>query len=129
MPLFQDKPRPTSPARTLDAHPVRMFKAEPREQSAGQWRLTVPYKPIGWAARFLRVPQDVTKTFELDDLGKLVWDACDGKTTVRQVIRMLASRYHLNEREAEVSTLAFLRTLMRKGLIGIPAKDAKDDQK
>jgi len=43
--------------------------------------------------------------------------------------RTLAARYHLNEREAEVSTLAFLRTLMRKGLIGIPAKDAKDDQK
>lgn len=128
MPLFQDKPRPAPPAQSLDARPVRMFDAEPREQSPGQWRLTVPYKPVGWAARFLRVPQDVTKTFELDDLGKHVWDSCDGNTSVRQVIRSLASRYHLNEREAEVATLAFLRTLMRKGLIGIPAKDAEDGQ-
>jgi hypothetical protein len=125
MPLFRDQPRPANPTQSLDARPIRMFDAEPREQSAGQWRLTVPYQPVGWAARFLRVPRDVTKTFELDDLGKHVWDGCDGKTSVRQVIRSLASRYHLNEREAEVATLAFLRTLMRKGLIGIPAKDAK----
>jgi hypothetical protein len=128
MPPFQAKPHVTL-VETLDAQPVRLFDAEPREHTAGQWRLTVPYKPAGWAARFLRVPQDVTKTFELDDLGKLVWDACDGKTSVRQVIRALADRYHLNEREAQVATLAFLRTLMRKGLIGIPATDASYDPK
>ena len=87
--------------------------------------MTVPLAPVGWRARFLRVPRNVTKTFELDELGKLVWDACDGTASVQQVIRKLASRYNLNEREAEVATLAFLRTLMRKGLIGIPAKDVK----
>lgn len=128
MPLRPSKPRATL-AQTLDAQPVRLFDAEPREHTTGQWRLTVPYKPQGWAARFLRVPQDVTKTFELDDLGKLVWDACDGKTSVRQVICALADRYHLNEREAQVATLAFLRTLMRKGLIGIPAADATYEPK
>jgi hypothetical protein len=109
----------------LSAKPLRLADTDPVELAAGQWRVTVPLKPTGWAARFLRVPANVTKTFELDELGKLVWDACDGKTSVRQVIRKLAGRYHLNEREAEVATLAFLRTLMRKGLIGIPTrKDA-----
>jgi hypothetical protein len=122
MPLFQTKPRAT-PAQMLSAKPVRLSDAEPIEHGAGQWRLTVPLKPVGWAARVLRVPQNVTKTFELDALGKLVWDACDGTTSVRQVIEKLAGRYDLNEREAEVATLAFLRTLMRKGLIGIRAKD------
>ena len=43
------------------------------------------------------------------------------------MIRMLASRYHLSEREAQVATLSFLRTLMRKGLIGIPA-EAKEQK-
>jgi hypothetical protein len=123
MPLFQTQPRPT-PADTLAAKPLRLFDAQPVETSAGQWRLTVPLKTTGWAARFLRVPQQLNKTFELDELGKHVWDACDGRTSVRDVIRGLANRYHLNEREAEVATLAFLRTLMRKGLIGIPTKDA-----
>ncbi|MGB7160142.1 MAG: PqqD family protein [Tepidisphaeraceae bacterium] len=124
MPSFQTKTRP-KPADVLAARPLRLFAAEPSETSAGQWRLTVPLKPAGWASRFLRVPSSATKTFELDDLGKLVWDGCDGKTEVRQIIRTLASRYDLNEREAEVSTLAFLKTLMGKGLVGIPVKDTK----
>jgi hypothetical protein len=119
------QPRPT-PAGTLAAKPLRLFDAEPAETSAGHWRLTVPLKPGGWAARFLRVPKTITKTFELDELGKLVWDACDGRTSVRDVIRTLANRYDLNEREAEVATLTFLRTLMRKGLIGIPTNDAAE---
>jgi hypothetical protein len=59
------------------------------------------------------------KTFELDELGKFVWDTCDGKTAVRQIIRRLADRYNLNDREAEVATVAFLRTLTRKGLVGM----------
>jgi hypothetical protein len=124
MTLFGTTSSPT-PAEILTARPLRLFDVEPVERSAGQWRVTVPLAPVGWAARFLRVPRNVTKTFELDELGKLVWDACDGTASVQQVIRKLASRYNLNEREAEVATLAFLRTLMRKGLIGIPAKDLK----
>jgi hypothetical protein len=124
MAQLKSKFRPT-PADALAAKPLRLFAAEPSETSAGQWRLTVPLKPVGWAARFLRGPSSATKTFELDDLGKLVWEACDGKTEVRQIIRALAGRYDLNEREAEVATLAFLRTLMRKGLVGIPVKEAK----
>ena len=59
------------------------------------------------------------KTFELDELGKFVWDACDAKTSVRQIIRKLAKRYNLNDREAEVATVAFLKTLTSKGLIGM----------
>ena len=111
-----------SPADALAACPRRLFDAEPRETSTWQYRLTVPLAPPRWAARFLRVPRGATKTFELDEIGKFVWDGCDGETPVRQLIRGLAGRYHLNEREAEVATLAFLRTLMRKGLIGIPVK-------
>jgi hypothetical protein len=121
---LKSKSRPT-PADVLAAKPLRLFAAAPIETSSGQWRLTVPLKHASWATRLLRVPSNATKTFELDDLGKLVWDACDGKTDVRQIIRTLASRYDLNQREAEVATLAFLRTLMRKGLVGIPVKEAK----
>jgi hypothetical protein len=65
------------------------------------------------------------KTFELDELGKFVWDACDGKTAVRQIIRRLAERYNLNQREAEVATVAFLQTLTRKGLIGMAVTKAE----
>jgi hypothetical protein len=100
---------------------MRTTDASPKEISDGVWRVTVPMKPAKWAAWVLRVPDGARKTFELDALGKFVWDACDGRTTVRQIIRRLAKQYSLNEREADVATTAFLNTLARKGLIAVKA--------
>ena len=112
--------KPTK-AEVLSGKPVRAESATEAEAGEGKWRLTIPLRSAkqgGWAARFLGVPEGATKTFELDELGKFVWDACDGRTTVAQVIRKLARQYNLNDREAEVATMAFLNTLARRGLIG-----------
>ena len=118
--------RPTKSARpskaeVLSGKPLRAADATESDAGPGKWKLTIPLRSArqgGWASRFLRVPEGATKTFELDELGKFVWDACDGRTTVAQLIRRLAKQYNLNEREAEVATLAFLNTLARRGLIG-----------
>jgi hypothetical protein len=69
-----------------------------------------------------RVPPGATKTFELDAIGVFVWRHCDGRHTVQQIIRKLATEYRLNLREAEVPTIKFLHTLARKGLIGFSVK-------
>src|SRR5688500_5882409 len=109
----------------LASRPVKLVEATPDDVGKGKWRVAVPLRPKRWAGWFLRVPEGATKTFELDALGKLVWDACDGKTSVQQVIKRLASRYNLNVREAQVATLTFLQTLVRKGLVGMPVKEPK----
>jgi len=103
----------------LSAKPSRAAGAEEKSIAAGKWQLTIPIQPTRWAGAILRIPKGMSKTFELDELGKFVWDACDGKTSVRQVIRRLARHYNLNEREAEVATVAFLKTLTSKGLVAI----------
>lgn len=117
---------PTSPParRVLDAKPLRLFDATPQSVAAGagRWRLTVPLKPKVWMAFLSRRPEGLTKTFELDDVGKWVWESCDGGTSVRVIIAELAARHGLNVREAEVATLAFLKTLVQKGLVGIPVE-------
>ena len=118
--LFRPSPKVTK-ADVLSGKPVRSPDAREAEAGAGRWELTIPLRAAkagGWASKLLRVPEGATKTFELDELGKFVWDACDGKTSVTQIIRRLAKHYRLNEREAEVATLAFLNTLARRGLIG-----------
>jgi hypothetical protein len=69
-----------------------------------------------------RVPPGATKTFELDAIGVFVWRHCDGRHTVQQIIRKLATEYRLNLREAEVPTIKFLHTLARKGLIRFSVK-------
>lgn len=105
----------------LAARPLRVRNATESRVAEGTWRVTVPVRPSRWAAFVLRVPASATRTFELDELGKLVWDACDGRTDVAAIIRRLADAYGLNPREAEVATLAFLRTLAAKGLVGVAA--------
>lgn len=109
----------------LAARPVRADGAVEKPTGPGAWRVTVALRPTRWAQWLLRAPGGgMNKTFELDELGKFVWDACDGKTSVRRIIRSLAQRYNLNEREAEVATVSFLQTLTRKGLVGMAvAKD------
>jgi len=121
--LFSKKPNLTR-EDSLAARPLRNSAAR-IEPAAGGARVTIPLTSPRWGRWLFRYPAGATKTFELDSVGSFVWDCCDGRTTVKQIIRRLANEYNLNLREAEVSTLAFLKMLASKGLIGL-AMDAKD---
>jgi hypothetical protein len=105
----------------LASKPLRLIDAEPEPAGEGAWRIAAPMRAAPWARLLLRASALVRK-FEFDELGLFVWNACDGKTRVEQIIRQLAKRYNLNPRAAEVSTLAFLQTLAKKSLIGLAAK-------
>jgi len=71
----------------------------------------------GLLARVFYVPK--SRKIVLDELGTFVWERCDGQTTVRDLIGIFAERYKLGRREAEVSLTEYLRTLAKRGLIGI----------
>lgn len=117
------RPRPRQPRLTpqqqLAARPVHLVRGELDRQDGGSAKLNVPLKPARWNRWVFRIPQGTIKTFELDALGVLVWDLCDGHNSVQQIIRKLAKRYNLNLREAQVPTIKFLQMLTRKGLIGM----------
>ena len=116
--MFRRKPKLTK-SQMLDAKPLRLSDAEPQEVSDNKFLLKVQLRPTRIARLLLRVSAGTTKTFELDPLGLFVYQSCDGKTPVRQVIKKLAKRYNLNQREAEVATVAFLKTLTSKGLVAM----------
>ena len=118
------RPRPPRLTRQqqLSARPLRLVTAGVADTPDGGGRLTVPLASRRWAGWLLRVPAGATKTFELDALGRLVWDACDGRTTVRQIARRLADRHRVSDREAQVAVEAFLATLARKGLVAAAVK-------
>ena len=59
------------------------------------------------------------KRVELDELGSEVWRLCDGERNVDGVIRELARRHQLSRLEVEASLTAFLRTLAKRGFIGL----------
>jgi hypothetical protein len=66
-----------------------------------------------------RLPKGATKTFELDEMGLWVWDACDGNATLLDVITRFAKHFGLTVREAEVSTTKFLEMLAMRKLVTI----------
>jgi hypothetical protein len=118
MGLVRKKPRITR-EEALSAKPEKLVEGELVEADGGA-KLKVPLRQTRWSGWLFQLPEGASKTFELDPMGLLVWKSCDGKNSVQQIIRLLAKRYNLNLREAEVPTLSFLRTLVRKGLVGVP---------
>jgi hypothetical protein len=54
----------------------------------------------------------------LDEVGAEVWQMCNGRTSVAQMIERLGKKYQLNRKEAEVSLLSYLKTLGQKRFVG-----------
>jgi hypothetical protein len=100
--------------------PVRNEALPTRRTDAGEIEITIPRREALWVgllARVFYVPK--SRKIVLDELGTFVWERCDGQTTVRDLIGIFAERYKLGRREAEVSLTEYLRTLAKRGLIGI----------
>ena len=106
----------------MEARPVRLPGAEFVAGDGGGGRVTVAVKATGWGQALLRMPAEGKKTFELDAIGAFVWDSCDGKTSVKQIIKKVAKRYDLNLRAAQVPTMKFLEMLAKRGLIGVKGR-------
>jgi len=117
---FWRRAKPLSREQSLASVPLRNEAVQVEQTDAGETRLIIPLRPNRWArlvARVLYVPK--VRRIVLDEIGSYVWGLCDGKRTVRDIIHALAARYKLHRKEAEVSVVAYLRQLARKGLIGI----------
>jgi len=117
---FFRRRKPLSREQSLASIPVRNQAIEAEETEDGEIRLVIPLRQTWWArllARAFYVPR--TRRVALDEVGSFVWRLCDGKHNVRQIIQALCQRYRLHRKEAEVSVVAYLRQLARKGIIGI----------
>ena len=113
----------------MAARPMHMIECQVEPMDDGGAKLKVPLKHGGWVGKVFRVPDGTMKTFELDALGLFVWNSCDGKTSVQQIIRRLAKEQGLTLREVEVATIRFMQVLVRKGMLGMTIdKKAKGDE-
>lgn len=111
-----------------------MFNSKPTRNSALEWEMndddeacitlrradTTRVKII---SKIFWVPDK--RTMVLDQIGTQVWEMCDGKTTVEAMIKRLSTDHKLNNKEAEISLLAYLKQLGQKNLVGFVV-DKKD---
>ncbi|HUX03266.1 MAG: PqqD family protein [Phycisphaerae bacterium] len=114
----------------LDAVPVRNEKVSVEKGSGGGLVLGVPLRerwymkpPIGWVMPFSR-----RRRVALDRLGMAVWETCDGRRTVEEVVEAFAARHHLTFHEARVSVEQFLRELVRRGLVVLTSRSREGDE-
>ncbi|HCQ01189.1 MAG TPA: hypothetical protein DIT99_11065 [Candidatus Latescibacteria bacterium] len=118
---FFRKKSPSLPRRELlRSKPIRNSRLKWEENTDGEVVLAIPRRRTWWlnlVSRVFYVPSK--RTVVLDEIGSWLWSLCDGQNTVDHVITTVRERYKLERKEAEVSTLTYLKQLMEKGLIGL----------
>ena len=58
------------------------------------------------------------KRIQLDVLGSIVWELCDGEKTVKDIVDSLYEKYKLLPSESEVSLNTYFNQLAKRGLVG-----------
>lgn len=108
-------------ARSLAAVPVLNNGLEIGTGEDGKMviRLRAP-RGKGFLARFQ--PPVMIRTVKLDELGAFVVERIDGKASVKEIIESFMSRFRANRREAELSVVEFLKSLMIRGVISMTVK-------
>ncbi len=119
----QPKSPPPSPAATgreqsLTSRPTRHPQIDWRDADDGTVALRLPASERGIRGALgtlLAAPPN--RTIALDEIGSEIWRRCDGKKTVRDLIRFMMERYQFARKEADASVTTYLRTLGKRGLI------------
>jgi hypothetical protein len=97
------------------------------EEKENKLYVTLEFVRPNWQ-RFLGADKLCERTFGLDAYGREVYHACDGEHSVRAIIQHFARKHRLDRAEAELNVTTFLKTLIGKGLVGIPLQDSKATQ-
>ncbi len=128
--LFRKKKSQLNRRELLKSKPVRNERLDWEKMDDGEVMLSIPRRRSWWinlVARVFYVP--TKRTVVLDAIGSQVWNLCDGQKTVEYVITSLQKIHKLDQKEAEVSTLTYLKQLAEKGLIGFAVTRSKKGEK
>ena len=111
--------------RIMKAFPVRNQLITWEVDEKGEASLVVPQKDKLWvrfASKFFMLPNK--RVIVLDAMGTYVWQLCDGKHTIAQIIKGIQKHHQLTRKEAETSLFTFMQQLGRRNFIGfaIPTK-------
>ncbi len=112
--------------QAMSARPVRHPAIEATRDEKGEISLKIPRRKtwfVNLLARFGGIPEHRIVT--LDAVGTGVWDLCDGRHSVKDLIATVAEQHKLSRKEAEVSLVTYLRQLAARGLIALEVEEEK----
>lgn len=107
--------------QSFAARPVQL-PVVARGEVKGELKLTVKYERPRWQ-RLLGADDTANHSMILDVLGREVYEACDGKRTVRKIIDEFAGRHSISVAESELAVTRYMKTLIGKGLIAVEVKN------
>jgi len=85
---------------------------------AGRLTITVLVpRSRGFIGRFQ--PRVMERNVRLDEVGSYVFGLIDGRRNTRDIMDKFVARYKTNRREAELSIIAFFKSLARRGVISV----------
>ncbi|HNR94140.1 MAG TPA: PqqD family protein [Kiritimatiellia bacterium] len=110
----------------LDALMIRNRAARvERDARSGEIRIAVPTRrpwyhvpPVTW---IVRAPEE--RVTVLDEPGSLVWEMCDGRTTVENIIDAFAEKYGLTFHESRVAVTQHIKSLISRGVLAVEFRD------
>ena len=100
----------------MQGRPMQIPPVKTETRDNGGALITVMLDSPRWV-RFIGGKSKVKRSYGLDRFGLQVYEACDGKTSVRRIVKRFAADNALGPAEAELAVSRFLKTLMAKGLI------------
>ena len=111
----------------LNARPEKMPCVK-KEMINGKLYITLEFIRPSWQ-QMLGAEKNCTRVFGLDAYGQRVYELCDGKHTIKNIIAKFAEKHHISIPEAETAVTSFIKTLMAKGMIGINMENTADSAK
>jgi len=115
--------------QALATRPVHNPDLEVIHPEGGEVTIRIPRRKVWWVnllAKLGGVPQ--YRTITLDRVGTSVWELCDGRHTVRELITRLAEEHQLSRKEAELSMVTYLKQLAQRGLVLMVVDEDKEDE-
>jgi hypothetical protein len=119
---LRGKKKQTSPEISrrvfLDIKPVRNSALKWERNQQGVIVLSVSLRrPQSRRRKSLFSAPVQEKKIQLDSMGSIVWELCDGKKTVRDIVRFLHEEYKMLPSEAEISLNTYFYHLAKRGFM------------
>ena len=126
---FRRKKKPKGPMISRDEFlrlkPVRNPALRWEKNEKGEIQLIFPLtespgkkKASGKVLSKLLPPPPKERKIQLDAVGSIVWELCDGNATVKDISGALQEKYKMMPVEAEVSLDAYFKQLTKRALVG-----------
>ena len=68
---------------------------------------------------YLKKNGEETPIYMMNSTGHMIWKACDGRRSFKEISRLILKKYHISEQKAESDTLLFLSQLKQSKAITI----------